>query len=442
MKKGFLLILAVLGFCSCAKYVDDESEPTFATPGNIYGVVTVKETAEPMRATGVALYHLGSLLLKTVTYDDGHYEFENLSPGDYILTVVASGYANVSYKVTVEAGRTARADMQLEKANTYMTVRTLDIIVVGNKVSIKGEYTGRQAGRNTTTKADEAGFLYATQQENITNGTRVTASFEEHNSFGSDSRGYYGKGTFKTDINNLSVGTYYVVAYTKNDYGTEFGEVKTFEIDGAPVVRTLAVTNMSTNSATLNGIVEYSGSPAYSERGFVYSSSFPNPTIDDPDSATKKVSVPGSSSEFSANIAGLAAQTYYVRAYITNSEATSYGESIEFTIGDYIKLSNDGMMVHRADISAGASFDDAQSLCETSDVGGFSDWRVPTIGECDALYSHKTALSLEDDWYWTSESHNINYNTRYYTYNFTNGSDSYEYVKYPTYRVRCVRTLK
>jgi len=435
--KKILMILIVLAFCSCAKSVEDEFE---ATTGNIYGVVTVKETAEPMRATGVELYHLGSLLLKTVTYDDGHYEFENLSPGDYILTVVASGYANESYKVTVEAGRTARADMQLEKANTYMTVRTLDIIVVGNKVSIKGEYTGRQAGRNTTTKADEAGFLYATQQENITNGTRVTASFEEHNSFGSDSRGYYGKGTFKTDINNLSVGTYYVVAYTKNDYGTEFGEVKTFEIDGAPVVRTLAVTNtnMSTNSATLNGIVEYSGSPAYSERGFVYSSSFPNPTINDPDSATKKVSVSGSSSEFSANIAGLAAYTtYYVRAYITNSEATSYGESIEFTLGDYIPLSNEGMMVQRADISAGASFDDAQLLCKASDVGGFSDWRVPTIGECRALYSHKTALGLKDDWYWTSE-----YDGRYYGYNFTDGNDSFVYNGYGTYRVRCVRTLK
>lgn len=48
--------------------------------GSIYGLESVFETGMPMRATGVKLYKQisGALSLKTVTYDDGHFEFDDL----------------------------------------------------------------------------------------------------------------------------------------------------------------------------------------------------------------------------------------------------------------------------------------------------------------------------------------------------------------------------
>lgn len=163
---NYLIILGIVSFISCIK---GESTAT----GNIYGIVTVKETAEPMRATGVELYHYGSLLLRTVTYDDGHYEFDDLSAGEYELKVVASGYVDVSYSVIVESGRTARADLQLERLNTYLVVRTLAATEVNeDKVTLNGSYSYQYNGY----QPNEVGFTYSTAPSPNNGGTTITSS--------------------------------------------------------------------------------------------------------------------------------------------------------------------------------------------------------------------------------------------------------------------------
>ncbi len=69
MKKIFWLF--IVGFLLCGCSTEKSDEKPIAT-GDIYGVITVKSTAQPMRATGIDLYYNNALLLKTVTYDDGH----------------------------------------------------------------------------------------------------------------------------------------------------------------------------------------------------------------------------------------------------------------------------------------------------------------------------------------------------------------------------------
>ncbi len=87
--------------------------------GTIYGIVSVAGTAEPMRGTGVELYYLneqgkaGALLLRTTTANDGSYSFEDVKAGEYLLRVEVPGYKRTEYKVVVEGGRSARADMQV-----------------------------------------------------------------------------------------------------------------------------------------------------------------------------------------------------------------------------------------------------------------------------------------------------------------------------------------
>lgn len=423
------MILTVLGCCSCAK---DEA----VTTGSIYGVVTVKETAEPMRATGVELYQLshyddygnyyysseGSLLLKTVTYDDGHYEFENLKAGEYELRVVASGYADASYSVIVESGRTARADMQLERLNTYMTVRTLAATEIsGDKATLNGTYS-----YSSGYSPSDVGFVYSTTPTPSSDGTRITSSTGN---------------SFSSVVSNLKKGKYYYQAYAKNKVGTEYGEVLSFEISGQPSVTTLNATNVTETTATLNGRIDYEGDPAYTERGFVYSSSYPNPTVDDPASATTKVAVSGTSKEFSANIAGLTKNTtYHVRAYATNSTNTVYGNAVEFSNMDYVILYADGIMVQKYDISAGATWEDANALCQASNLGGYTDWRLPTRGECQAIDRNKERLNIFDAKYWTSEQE-AGYSSYYWSYNFSLSKSS-SYDKSNTLRVRCVRTLQ
>ena len=147
MKKLVILTL-LINLISCSE-LDTQTQQT----GNIYGVVTIDSSGEPMRATAIQLhYHIGkymnlednvgALLLSTVTYDDGHYEFNDLTPGDYIVSLSASGYSSKLLHVVVESGRTAHADMQLTKLDTRMTVRTLTPTPISyNSVQLNGSYT-------------------------------------------------------------------------------------------------------------------------------------------------------------------------------------------------------------------------------------------------------------------------------------------------------------
>jgi hypothetical protein len=431
MKKFFSAILIAACCYGSAGGGDSAAESI----GSIYGVVTIKSSAEPMRATGVELYRSGSLLLKTVTYDDGHYEFSELSPGEYRLRVEAEGYADVEYDVTVEAGRTARADMQLEEIDTGLTVRTLEITdVSGNSVKVSGTATRPY---NSSRVVSEGGFVYATHSNPRNGGTKATAEVTYSSSVFS----------FTTTLTPLAKGTYYVQAYAKNDLGTAYGEVRSFEISGAPSVTTLVATNVSANTATLNAKIEYKGDPAYTERGFVYSNSFQNPTIEDPDDATTRRVVSGISTEFGANISGLTAETtYHVRAYVTNSNGTVYGASVSFkptSVVDYIVLTSDGIMVQKNDISSGADWNTAKSLCESSTVGGKSGWRLPSDGELTSLYNQRNTIggfsnTSSGSIYWSgTKSYNNNY---YYYRNFYSGSTDHA-IYTNTYRVRCVRTL-
>lgn len=312
MKKLLLwaMVLGSILLGACTSEDDSKNEP-----GSIYGIVTELGTSEPMKAIGVELYKAGSLLLKTVTFDDGHYEFTELESGNYQLKIVADGYQQSEYNVVVESGRQARADMQAIKVNTHMTVRTTKIDIAGKTITLGGEYTYTENNAPI-----EVGFMYATQDNPKNGGTVIKAKVDNTTK------------SFTSILNELDKGIYYVQAYAKNSIGTAFGDILSFEIKGTPAVKTLEVTNVTAISATLNGEITYIGSPVYTERGFVYSTTMPTPTIDDKSGATINVNVPGTSKEFSVNIGNLTSDaTYHVRAYVTNSNGTFYGEVQNFT---------------------------------------------------------------------------------------------------------------
>lgn len=93
-----------------------------------------------------------------------------------------------------------------------------------------------------------------------------------------------------------------------------------------PVVVTRTVTGITTTGADLSGEVTSDGGAEVGERGFVYSTS-PDPTLAD---GTKLPAGSGVGT-YRATASGLlAATTYYVRAYATNSEGTSYGGTESF----------------------------------------------------------------------------------------------------------------
>ena len=112
MKKLLVLamVLSSIIYVSCTKSVEGDEDKL----GSIYGIVTELGTSDPMKAVGVELYKAGNLLMKTVTFDDGHFEFTSLNSGSYQVKVVADEYEQTEEgHVAVEAGRQARIDLQV-----------------------------------------------------------------------------------------------------------------------------------------------------------------------------------------------------------------------------------------------------------------------------------------------------------------------------------------
>jgi len=94
----------------------------------------------------------------------------------------------------------------------------------------------------------------------------------------------------------------------------------------SPIVKTSSVTNITQTTATGGGNVTSEGGTVVTAKGVCWSTST-NPTTDD-----NKTLDGGGIGEFVSFLTGLTANnTYYVRAYATNSTGTSYGLQKAFT---------------------------------------------------------------------------------------------------------------
>ena len=138
-----------------------------------------------------------------------------------------------------------------------------------------------------------------------------------------------GKGSFESDISGLTESTtYYIRAYATNEYGTGYGEEKSFTTSAKtlPQITTANVTSITANTAVCGGNVTSDGGGTVTARGVCWSTS-PNPTI-----SNNKTTNGSGTGSFTSNITGLTdGTTYYVRAYATNEYGTGYGEEKSFT---------------------------------------------------------------------------------------------------------------
>lgn len=136
-----------------------------------------------------------------------------------------------------------------------------------------------------------------------------------------------GKGTFNSSITALNPGTtYYICAYATNSVGTAYGNVITFKTTATkPTLTTVAVTEITANSATSGGDISNDGGATVSARGVCWSTN-PNPTT-----ANNKTTDGAGPGTFSSALINLTSGTiYYVRAYATNNMGTSYGNEVSF----------------------------------------------------------------------------------------------------------------
>ena len=144
-----------------------------------------------------------------------------------------------------------------------------------------------------------------------------------------------GTGSFTSSMTSLSYNTtYYVRAYATNSKGTSYGEEKVFTTTKlAPTVTTTDITSITSNSAVTGGNVTADGGANVTARGVCYGTS-QNPTI-----SGQHTSDGNGIGTFTSTLTGLTANTtYYIRAYATNSEGTSYGSQKTFTTQQTVTL--------------------------------------------------------------------------------------------------------
>jgi sugar lactone lactonase YvrE len=138
-------------------------------------------------------------------------------------------------------------------------------------------------------------------------------------------------GTFDANLTGLTVSTeYFARAYAINPQGTSYGDVVIFTT-ATPTMPTITTTDpavsVTATTATIGGDVVSDNGSSITERGVVYSTTVNPPTIDD-----LKLTVAGTTGNFSAVLTGLPMSTaYFVRAYAINAEGTAYGDVVSFT---------------------------------------------------------------------------------------------------------------
>jgi hypothetical protein len=252
-----------------------------------------------------------------------------------------------------------------------------------------------------------------------------------------------GAGSYKSNISGLTPNTtYYLRAYATNRLGTGYGsEVNFTTASISTILSTDSVTAITSKTAQSGGKVSGDGGCQITAKGVCWNTS-PNPTIQN----YKTVDSSGTGSYIS-NLTGLTANTsYYVRAYITNSVGTFYGNEVGFTSGQFyigqnyeggiifyidvtghhglIAAASDqgyaqwgciGTLIGATDTAVGTGQSNtskivnacsqtgtAAKICDDLVLNGYSDWFLPSAGELYLMSCHQDVLGGTGEYYWSS----------------------------------------
>lgn len=181
-----------LGFPGASIYVISMAEffgPKNTPPGAITGQVTDSSTGAAIAGATIS-YSAGS----TTSDSSGNYTLSNVAPGNYTVTVSATGYTSLSSKVSVTSGVTATLNFQLTaSANVPGTIkgRVTNIstggAVSGATVSFSGVSTTTDSSGNYSLSnvtpgtysvtASHSGYFNVTHTATLASGATVTLNF-------------------------------------------------------------------------------------------------------------------------------------------------------------------------------------------------------------------------------------------------------------------------
>lgn len=280
-------------------------------PGTIYGVVTDKATGEPVKSAGVELSPVG---LKTITGTEGQFEFTELVPGNYTLLVTKTGYADyASNTIEVKPGQTAQSDIQMELLPPALKV------VDDNRKEIS-ELDFGEAESDVARSFNLFNDGVETLEWQITKTAEWITQISKTE--GELKAGATQSLIVTIDRSKLTTGVNSTTVHITSNNGSKQLRVVATNGTVLATLNTLDVSSIKRSSAVFNGEILTEGSPKYTERGFVYSTSS-MPTLDN--TINRLTVTLTESRSFSATATGLTmGQTYYVRAYAINAGRAAY----------------------------------------------------------------------------------------------------------------------
>ena len=253
-----------------------------------------------------------------------------LGTGDFFTVGLTNLTPNTKYYIrayAINSNGTAYGD-----TTSFVTLASLPTVTLGDITGIAA--TGASFSGSATFSGGtitEYGFVGSTDDDPALENGNATIS----NTNGGVT---VDEGSFSGAISTLNPSTlYYVRAYAKCADGIGYSDIRSFTTpssDGAPVVRSTRLSNITQTSLDATGTVVYKGNSDVTAAGFKWVSDTEYDALADPsdfsawshDALYGSTPITADNTAFTVGISGLEAGTnYYLVAYATNTAGTAYG---------------------------------------------------------------------------------------------------------------------